>query len=161
VRTSIARADAKVKVRVRALGVDHGEKRIGIAISDETGTLAAPLTIIKHISRIEDARRVLDLAETHGAGVIVVGESTDESGLPNLAGVRATRFAELLKTTTQTPVIMWDESLSSQDARERRLAAGARRKKRRSPIDALAAAVMLQSYLDSARQQTAHSAVAH
>lgn len=142
---------------MRVLGVDHGEKRIGIAVSDETGTIAAPLTIIRHVSKAEDAARVLDLVQTKGVGRIVVGESTDEAGLPNLSGLRAIRFAELLKSKTDVPVLLWDESLSSQDARARRIAAGARRKKRASPVDALAAAVMLQSYLDSLGQQDAPS----
>lgn len=142
-----------MRLAVRVLGVDHGEKRIGIAVSDETGTIAAPLAIIRHVSKTEDAARVLDLVQTKGVGLIVVGESTNEAGLPNLSGLRAIRFAELLKAETVVPVRMWDESLSSQDATARRIAAGARRKRRASPVDALAAAVMLQSYLDSLGQQ--------
>ena len=76
------------------LGIDHGEKRIGVAVSDSTGTIARPLTILQHASRTAEARQVLDLALEHQAGVIVVGESTDEEGAPNLAGRRAGREGE-------------------------------------------------------------------
>ena len=134
---------------MRALGVDHGERRIGVAISDETGTIARPLTIIGHLSKQGDADRVLDQALRNGVGLIVIGQSTNEDGLPNLAGLRAMRFAALLRDMTAIPILLWDESLSTQDARTMRMAAGARRKKRASPVDSLAAAVMLQSYLDS------------
>jgi len=134
---------------MRALGVDHGEKRIGIAISDETGTIARPLTIIRHVSKHGDAGRVLEEALRNGVGLIVIGQSTNEAGLPNLAGLRAMRFADLLKDMTAIPILLWDESMSTQDARTVRIAAGARRKKRATPVDALAAAVMLQSYLDA------------
>ncbi len=135
---------------MRALGIDHGEKRIGIAISDESGTIARPLTIIRHVSKADDADRVLDLALTNGVGLIVVGQSTNEAGLPNLSGLRALRFVELLRTRTKLPILLWDESMSSQDAMADRLATGASRKKRAAPVDLLAAAIMLQTYLDSA-----------
>lgn len=129
--------------------VDHGEKRIGVAISDATHTLARPLVVLKHISREHDARRVVALAHEHGASLIVIGESTDEEGAPNLAGRRAGRFAAQIKGLGALAVLLWDESLSTQEARQKRLEAGASRKRRAAPIDAEAAAVILQSYLDS------------
>ena len=138
---------------MRALGVDHGEKRIGLAISDETGTIARPLGIIRHVSKQADADRVLQAALGNGVGLIVIGQSTNEMGIPNLAGLRALRFAELLKDMTAIPVLLWDESLSTQDARTIRMAAGARRKKRASAVDSLAGAVMLQSYLDAQHER--------
>jgi putative Holliday junction resolvase len=134
---------------VRVLAVDHGERRIGIAISDAAGLLARPLAIIDHNSRATDAQRVLDLAREQEAQVIVVGESFDEQGLPNRAGRRAQRFAEALRRSTDLRVVMWDESLTSQDARSLRIAGGVSAKRRRAPIDDAAAALLLQSYLDS------------
>jgi putative Holliday junction resolvase len=131
------------------MGIDHGEKRIGIAVSDPTGTLARPLTILAHSSKSADAARVLELAAAHGVGLIVIGQSKDEAGVPNLAGRRALHFAEFLRGATNIPVIMWDESLSTQDARAARIRAGASRKKRARAVDALAAAIMLQSFLES------------
>lgn len=134
------------------LGVDHGEKRIGLAISDSTGTIGRPLAIIPHVSRDEDAKHVLELATKNDATLIVVGYSTDENGLANAEGRRSRRFADALRDRTQIPIVLWDESLSTQDARATRLAGGVSRKRRRSPVDSLAATVILQSFLDAPRQ---------
>ena len=130
----------------------RSERRLGIAISDQTGMLARPLLIIEHKSRATDALRVLGLAWEQQAQMIVVGESLDEQGQPNQAGRRARLFAEALRQSSTLQVVMWDESLSSQDARTWRIAGGVSRKRRRARIDAAAAAVILQSYLDA--QQT-------
>ncbi len=137
---------------MRILAIDHGEKRIGLALSDPTGTLASPLTVIKHISRLLDAAQVAELAMQREAGLIVIGQSFDEYGQPNLAGRRAAKFAEALKEQTQIPIVLWDESFSTQDARASRIELGASRKKRAGHQDALAAALILRSYLEERRQ---------
>ncbi len=134
---------------MRILAVDHGEKRIGVALSDPTATIANPLTVIQHVSRVIDAAQVAALAAEHGAGLIVVGQSFDEEGRPNLAGRRAARFAEALRQQTSLPVELWDESLSTQTARAARLQMGVSRKKRAGHLDEMAATVILQSYLDA------------
>jgi putative Holliday junction resolvase len=136
---------------MRVLAVDHGEKRLGLALSDSTGTVANPLTVISHVSRLIDAAQVADLAAEHEAGLIVVGQSLDESGWPNLAGRRAARFAAALRDQTQLSVILWDESFSTQEARSARIALGTTRKKRAGHLDQLAATFILQSYLDAQR----------
>ena len=133
----------------RILAVDHGEKRIGLALSDETATLAAPLGVLNHVSRALDAARVAEVAREKEAAQIVVGQSFDEAGIPNAAGRRAARFAAALRTQTDLPVELWDESLTTQDAQAARLAGGAPRRKRSGHLDDLAAAVLLQSYLDT------------
>ncbi len=134
---------------MRILAVDHGEKRIGLALSDPTATIANPLTIIQHVSRVIDAAQVAALAAEHEAGLIVVGQSFDEDGRPNLAGRRAARFAEALRQQTSLPVELWDESFSTQQARAARLQMGVSRKKRAGHLDEMAAVVILQSYLDA------------
>ncbi len=131
--------------------MDHGEKRIGLALSDPSGSVASPLAVLEHVSRPLDAAQVAALAAQHQAGLIVIGQSFDEDGNPNPAGRRAARFAEALKTQTEIPVKLWDESFSTQDARAARLAVGASRKKRAGHLDAIAAQVILQSYLDAHR----------
>ncbi|MCX6065322.1 MAG: Holliday junction resolvase RuvX [Chloroflexi bacterium] len=131
------------------LAVDHGQKKIGLALSDETGMLARPLGIIPHISKILDAAQVAERAAAHDAGRIIVGVSYDEAGDPNDAGRRAMNFAEILRQQTDLPVELWDESLTTQDARAARIAAGAPRKKRAGHLDDVAAAVLLQNYLDT------------
>ncbi len=137
---------------MRILGVDHGEKRIGLAISDPTGTIAGPLSVIQHVSRTVDAAQVAALAAEHQAELIVIGQSFDEEGHANPAGRRAARFAEALRMQTTLPIVLWDESLSTADAREFRIQMGASRKKRSGHMDEAAAAIILQSYLDAQRQ---------
>ncbi len=138
---------------MRVLAVDHGEKNIGLALSDETGTLARPLDVIKHIARQVDAAQVAARAEAEGAGLILVGVSYHEDGNPNRAGRRAIHFAEALREQTHLPVELRDESLTTQDARAARQAAGVRQKQRTGHLDAWAAAVLLQEYLDSQENQ--------
>ncbi|MFZ1040810.1 MAG: Holliday junction resolvase RuvX [Anaerolineales bacterium] len=133
---------------MRILAVDHGEKRIGLAISDSTGTIANPLKVIEHVSRMIDAAQVADAVVQNQVELIVVGQSFDEEGKSNLAGRRAARFAEALKTQTQIPILMWDESFSTQSARAARIEMGASRRKRAGHLDELAATIILQSYLD-------------
>ncbi|MGE5071979.1 MAG: Holliday junction resolvase RuvX [Anaerolineae bacterium] len=136
---------------MRILGVDHGEKHIGLAISDPTGTIAGPLSVIKNISRAVDAAQVAALATEQGAELIVVGQSFDEEGRPNAAGRSAERFADALKGQTTLPIVLWDESMSTADARAFRMEMGVSRKKRAGHMDEAAAAVILQSYLDAQR----------
>ncbi|CAG1006632.1 partial Putative pre-16S rRNA nuclease, partial [Anaerolineales bacterium] len=135
----------------RVLSIDHGEKRIGLALSDETATIASPLKVIEHVSRVVDAAQVADLAAQNDVGLIVVGQSFDEDGNPNPAGRRAGRFADELENQTNIPIELWDESFSTQDARVTRIQLGFSRKKRAGHHDALAAVVILQSYLESKR----------
>ena len=137
---------------MRILAVDHGEKRIGLALSDPTATIASPLTILVHTSRVVDAAQVAALATEHEASLILVGQSFDEDGHPNAAGRSAARFAEALRLQTNLPVQMWDESLSTQDARASRIELGVSRKKRAGHHDSLAAVVILQSYLEARRE---------
>ena len=134
---------------MRVLGVDHGEKRIGLAVSDATGTIARPLSVINHVSRAVDAAQVAAVGQEQQTELIVVGQSFDEDGRANAAGRRAERFAEALKTQTSLPIILWDESLSTADARDTSIQMGMPRKKRAGHLDDAAAAVILQSYLDS------------
>ena len=134
---------------MRILAVDHGEKRIGLALSDPTATVASPLRVIKHVSRLLDAAQVANLASENEVGLIVIGQSFDEEGNPNLAGRRAAKFAEALKEQTNLPVELFDESFSTQDARATRIEMGVSRKKRSGHMDELAAVMILRSYIES------------
>lgn len=133
---------------MRVLAVDPGEKRIGIALSDPTGTIANPLTILRHVSRTIDAATIAQLAQEHGAGQIIVGQALDEENQPTLQSRRAYRLAAAIRSQTTIPVKLWDESGSTQAARAVRLAMGVSRHKRRGHMDDLAATYMLQTYLD-------------
>jgi len=92
---------------------------------------------------------VANLALDNEVGLIVIGQSFDDAGQPNLAGRRAAKFAEALKAQTQIPVILWDESFTTQDARATRIQMGVSRKKRAGHLDELAAVMILRTYLDS------------
>jgi putative Holliday junction resolvase len=134
---------------MRILAVDPGSKRIGLAISDPTGTIANPLAVIQHVSRPLDAAAVAGQAAANKAGMIVVGQSLDDEGQPTFEGRRSARFAEALKTQTDLPVILWEESFTTQEARAARLQMGVSRQKRSGHLDELAATILLQSYLNA------------
>jgi putative Holliday junction resolvase len=134
---------------MRILAVDHGEKRIGLALSDPTATIASPFRVVEHVSRLLDAAQVAALASENEVALIVIGQSYDEEGKPTLAGRRAAKFADALKEQTQIPVVLWDESFSTQDARATRIEMGVSRKKRAGHMDELAAVMILKSYLDA------------
>jgi putative Holliday junction resolvase len=134
---------------MRILAIDPGEKRIGIAISDPTGTIATPLCVVQHVSRLVDAASIANVASQYQASLIVVGKSFDEEGLPTPQSRRADHLAEAIHQQCNIPLIMWDESFSTQVARQARIEMGTIRRKRLGHLDELAATVILQSYLDS------------
>lgn len=134
---------------MRILAVDPGEKHLGIAISDPTATIASPLNVIKHISRAVDAATIAELAKQYQIGMIVIGKSLDVEGLPTPQSRRSDRLAEAIRQQCTIPIQMWDESFSTQTARQARIDMGTKRRKRRGHMDDLAATVILQTYLDS------------
>ncbi len=133
----------------RILAVDPGEKRLGIAISDPTGMIATPLLVLKHVSRAIDAATIAELAAEHEAVRIIVGQALDDEGSPTPQARHAGRLAEAIREQTRLPVELWDESGSTQAARAARIAMGVSRRKRSGHLDEVAAAVILQSYLDA------------
>ena len=134
---------------MRVLAVDPGEKRLGIAISDPTGTIANPLMVIQHVSRPVDAATIAQLAADNEAGLIVVGHALGIEGESTPQGRRAERLAEAIRTQCNLPVQLWDESGSTQAAQAARRALGASRRKRSGHLDDLAATYILQTFLDA------------
>jgi len=134
---------------MRVLCIDPGEKRLGVAISDLSGTIANPLTVIRHVSRPVDAATIASLAQEHGADQIIVGEALDDEGGPTPQSRRAARLADAIRMQTDLPVSLWDESGSTQEARRARILMGVPRRKRRGHLDDLAATVILQTFLDA------------
>ncbi len=139
---------------MRALGVDPGEKHIGLAVSDDTGLIARPLATLRHISRTEDAARIAAAAQAQAAGLIVLGYALDGEGRPGPQARHAEKLAEALRALTPLPVALHDESYSSQEAADGLRAAGKTRRARREQIHAAAAATLLQSYLDEHPRET-------
>ena len=134
----------------RVLAVDPGEKRIGLAISDPTGTIASPLGVLKHVARAMDAAAIVRFAMERGAILIVVGQPLDAEGNETPQALHARRLADEIRLQTTLPVVMWDESGSTQAAQTARRAMGVSRRKRSGHLDEIAATVILQSYLDAA-----------
>lgn len=140
----------------RVMAVDPGEKRLGIAISDPTATIARPLTVIDHVSRMVNAANVANLAEDNDVVLIVVGQALDWDGGETPSSRRAARFAEALRMQTSLPVVLWDEFGSTREARSARIAMGTVRRKRQGHLDDIAATVILQSYLDAKNELENH-----
>lgn len=133
---------------LRILAVDWGAKRIGLALSDPTRTIASPLTVLTHTSRAEDAVAILKTAAEKGVGLILVGVTYEEDQQLTPAGRSAQRLVEALRAQSAIEVRTCDESFSTQTARESRLQMGLPRNKRKGHFDAIAAVVFLQRYLD-------------
>lgn len=133
----------------RILAVDPGLKRIGLAVSDPTQTIANPHGVIPHVSRVVDAAQIAAIAAEQQAVRIIIGCPLDSEGLPGPAARSAARVAEAVRSQTDLPVELWDESGSTQSARAARIAMGVSRRKRSGHLDEIAATVILQSYLDA------------
>ena len=125
----------------RILAVDPGDKRHGLALSDPTRLIARPLLVLEHTSRAADAREIVLAAEKHEAGIILVGVPYDSEGNPGPQARKALRLFETLCETTTIPILTWDESGSTQAALQIH--------KADQLLDARAAAVILQEYLDA------------
>ena len=134
---------------MRVLGLDHGERRIGAALSDALGIAASPLTVIEHTSDEGDADAVAALVKERGVEAVVVGVPISLDGSIGPQAKRAAYFARLLSARLGMPVDMIDERLSTREAERRLMEGGRRRTRRREGVDAAAAAVLLQAYLDS------------
>lgn len=133
----------------RFLGLDIGERRIGVAVSDELGTIASPVGMIRRDSDV--AAEVRDLIVEYDVVRVVAGLPIGLSGRegPQAQAVRA--FVEDLAAALEVPVEFYDERLSTAVAERSLIAGGTRRAKRREKVDAVAAAVILQGYLDHQR----------
>jgi putative Holliday junction resolvase len=134
---------------MRVLGIDFGLKRVGLAISDETGTVAQPLDYLDGGSDERVGRAVLDTATQRGVGKIVVGVPVRMNGQASQQTERTLQFLAVLRRFTSLPVEPWDERLTTAQAERALLEGNVRRKERREKIDAIAAQLMLQSYLDA------------
>lgn len=142
---------------MRAIGIDFGEKRIGVALSDATGMLARPWRTLARetdetaVAEVAAIVRALE-AEAEGLATIVVGLPLRLDGSPHPLTMRVRAFVEALRRRVGQPIVFQDERLSSREA-DARLALRERDwRKRKRLLDSAAAAVILQDYLDSSRQ---------
>jgi putative Holliday junction resolvase len=134
---------------VRFLGLDVGDVRIGVALSDETGTLATGIETLASVGPRKDAQAVSALVRQHGVEGVVVGMPWRLDGSLGPQGQKVLAFVERLRRILRVPVFVWDERLTSVAADERLAEAGVRRKDRKARIDRAAATLILQEYLDA------------
>jgi putative Holliday junction resolvase len=136
----------------RALALDVGSRRLGVALSDPTGTIATPLVTLPRRGVSEDAGTIARLAAEHGAGVVVVGLPVSLSGDqgPAARSVRA-YVDELRRLLPGLAFELADERLSTVSAERALVAGGVRRRARRDVVDQVAASVFLQAWLDARR----------
>ena len=142
------RDDSAVPARGRILAIDPGERRIGVAGADLGLRVAIPLTTIEGGPDAVEA--VARLVDEEDARALVVGLPLSLSGALGAQAQRAQALAEALADRLSIPVLTWDERLSSAEAR-RRLSSGGGRRRDKRDVDSLAAAIILQAYLDSRR----------
>jgi putative Holliday junction resolvase len=138
---------------MRVLGLDYGDKRIGVAISDELGFTAQGLTTIMRKNNSHDMIQIAELVKNHGVEKIVVGYPVRLDGTEGIQCEKINRFISKLETHIKTPVDRWDETLTTKTAEEILIAANMRRDKRKKVIDKLAAMLILQDYLDRMKQK--------
>jgi putative Holliday junction resolvase len=134
---------------MRILGLDHGTKRIGIAISDELGMIAQPLEFIPAEPFVKFIARLKDIIHEKQVGQIVIGMPRNMDGSYGPAAAKVREFVALLEGSILTPMTLWDERLTSAQANRFLVQSGMRREKRKEKVDQTAAAILLQSYLDS------------
>lgn len=131
----------------RFLGIDYGLKRIGLAVSDPSGLVARELAIIQRTTNQEDFRRIHQhIAEQRVSAIVIGTPAQDAAGDAYTLDDRIRNWVARFQATTALPIILWNESLTSADARE---IAIRQRRTPREPIDDLAARLILQSYLDA------------
>jgi len=136
--------------RTRVLGIDVGSVRIGLAISDETCTLASPVATVPNAARTLWTRLEREIEERE-VDRVVIGLPRLLDGTEGEAAESARAFAAELGRRTTTPIELWDERFTTTIAERSLIESGLRRKRRRAVIDSVAAAVLLQSWLDSRR----------
>jgi putative holliday junction resolvase len=141
--------------RVRVLGIDYGARRIGLALSDATATLASPWRLVQRPPSEAETLRVMIgeirtlAADDDGLEAVVVGWPRRLDGSPTDQTAIVQAFASALKAQLNIPVVLQDERLSSREAESRLARHEADWRKRKAKLDAAAAAVILQDYLDS------------
>ena len=138
-------------MKLRILGIDYGERRLGIAMSDQTATISSGVAVIGRTGNIQDDLKELKqiIKKCGGVDEIVVGLPKTLKGEIGGSALNALRFVEDLKQEIKVPIITWDERFSTAAVERVLIEADLSRAKRKKVIDKSAAVYMLQGYLDS------------
>ena len=135
---------------MRILALDHGSKRVGVAVSDEMKLIATPVEFIHAHPLAALLDRVKELIQSKDVELVLVGMPRNMDGSYGPAASKVQEFVAVLKNEIGIPVKTWDERLTSVQANRYLIAADVRRSKRKEKVDQTAAAILLQNYLDSA-----------
>ena len=133
---------------MRILALDHGTRRIGVAVSDETKTIAQPLEYIPAEPFAEFLERLKKILAEKEISFILIGMPRNMDGSYGPAAQKVETFVAVLKTAVTVPIKTWDERLTSTMANRVLIQGNVRRDKRKEKVDQMAAAILLQSYLD-------------
>ena len=133
----------------RILALDHGTKRIGVALSDELGWTAQPLETFERRTLKRDIAHIQDLVRTHDVGQVLLGLPLRLNGGEGPAVQAVHEFAARLGEALPVPLVTWDERMTTKAAEDLLIAADVSRKKRKGAVDRVAAAILLQSYLEA------------
>jgi putative holliday junction resolvase len=133
----------------RILALDHGTKRIGVALSDELGWTAQPLETIERRTLDRDIAHIQDLVRIHEVGQVLLGLPLRLNGEEGPAVQAVHQFLERLADALPVPVVTWDERMTTKAAEDLLIAADMSRKKRKGVVDRVAAAILLQSFLEA------------
>ncbi|MEQ8152082.1 MAG: Holliday junction resolvase RuvX [Smithellaceae bacterium] len=134
---------------MRILGLDYGEKRIGVAVCDELGITAQGLPTIIRKTKKHDLEIFANIIRDYNVEKIVIGYPLRLDGSEGIQCEKVNRFATLLNKIFSLSVIKWPETLSTKEAEEILINSGVSWRKRKKEVDRLAACLILQSYLDS------------
>jgi putative Holliday junction resolvase len=135
---------------MRILAIDHGTKRVGLALSDETGTIAQPLQFLPAEPAAKLLQSLKEIETERKVEQVVVGIPRNMNGTYGPAAEKARAFVAALRQVLTAPVQTWDERLTTVQAHRALIETGMRREKRKERVDQTAAAILLQSYLDYA-----------
>ena len=133
----------------RIIAVDYGDARTGVAVSDLTGTMAGETLTINEWNAERLAQRLAFFARERSCDRFVLGLPKNMDGTEGPRAEKARRFAEMLEAESGLPVVLWDERRSTIEAHAILHAAGKKEKKHRASVDAVAASLLLEGYLDS------------
>lgn len=133
------------------MGLDVGDRTVGVAVSDPLGTVAQGWTVIRRTEAAADIQVVLELARERDVGLLVVGLPRSLKGEVGPQAQKVLAFVAALQEASSIPVALWDERFTTRVAQEALRTAGAPRRKRKALVDQVAAAVILQGFLDAER----------
>jgi len=137
------------RYQLRILGLDYGEKRMGVAVCDELGLTAQGLPTLIRKTKKQDLETLQKLIDTYNIEKIVIGYPVRLDGTEGIQCDKVNRFCEILAENFSLPIVKWSEELSTKEAEEILINSGVRWRKRKDKIDKLAACLILQGYLDS------------